>query len=183
MIAIENKINSQEHSDQLARYRQTVAESSELSHYAKPQYVFLTRDGDEPTDSNWTIYTYADLHRSLSRCREINHSQMGDDVLAFLDHYLRLVGSRMMDDAKITELCQEIYKNHRQAIDLIRDRVADTPFGYAEVLELLQNSQDWQVLRQGKASINFTLNQVSPEHPYYVAFSKRKACSLAEYVP
>ncbi len=110
VIAIENKVGSKEHSKQLDRYRETV--NREYGDIQR-QFVFLTRDDDEPTDPGWTVYTYEDIHRVLRRVRNANVASIGDDVLAFLDHYIRLIGSRFMDDPKLDELCQTIYKNHR----------------------------------------------------------------------
>lgn len=120
VIAIENKIDSGEHSDQLDRYTKTV---EELFGQVRALFVFLTREGDEPSDAAWTTYTYRDIHSTLARVRKVNEASIGDDVLTFLDHYLNMIGSRFMDDPTIDELCQTIYKNHRQAIDLIFDRI------------------------------------------------------------
>lgn len=122
VVAIENKIDSDEHSNQLERYRDAVTKRYP-DHDAL--YVFLTREGDEPSDEQWSPYSYADLHASLSRVRRLNDNAIGDDVLVFLDQYLRMIGSRFMDDPKIDELCDRIYRNHRQALDLIFERKAD----------------------------------------------------------
>ncbi|MEM9559335.1 MAG: PD-(D/E)XK nuclease family protein [Planctomycetota bacterium] len=122
VVAIENKIDSGEHSGQLGRYRGVVARKYPRH---RPLFVFLTREGDEPSDDAWTSYSYADLHATLSRVRKLHADALGDDVRAFLDHYLRMIGSRFMDDPKIDELCDRIYRNHRQAIDLIFERRAD----------------------------------------------------------
>lgn len=122
VVAIENKIDSGEHSNQLERYRESVARR--FPDHA-PLFVFLTREGDEPSDDAWTPYSYADLHATLSRVRRLQASSLSDDVRAFLDHYLRMIRSRFMDDPKIDELCDRIYRNHRQALDLIFEHRAD----------------------------------------------------------
>src|SRR5262249_37928594 len=62
VIAIENKIKSGEHSDQLDRYREIV--STDFAGVAG-MYVFLTVEGDEPSEnakSDWVPYSYSDLH-------------------------------------------------------------------------------------------------------------------------
>ncbi|MHB1157918.1 MAG: PDDEXK-like family protein [Phycisphaerales bacterium] len=120
LVAVENKIDASEHSDQLARYRKTIEQ-----HFpGRPTlYVFLTREGDEPSDDAWCNYSYADVFRVLSRVRRTQAKAIGQDVLTFLDHYLNLIESRFMSDPQIDELCQRIYKNHKQAIDLIAERV------------------------------------------------------------
>ena len=122
VFAIENKIGSSEHSGQLQRYREVVAKRYPTH---KPLFVYLTREGEEPSDPAWSSYSYADVHATLAHVRRLNAGGMGDDVTAFLDHYLRMIGSRFMDDPKIDELCERIYKNHRQALELIFERRGD----------------------------------------------------------
>lgn len=119
VVAIENKVRSAEHSGQLSRYKQIVREAFPNE---PAMFVFLTREGDDPSDEDWTTYSYADIKRVLERVRRANEGAIGDDVATFLDHYLHLIGSRLMDDAVIDDLCRKIYKNHRQAINLIMDR-------------------------------------------------------------
>lgn len=155
VIAIENKIRSSEHSDQLARYQQIVHESSELSNYERKQFVYLTKEGDEPSEEDWTIYSYADLYRVLTKVRAASGEQMGDDVRAFLDHYLRLIGSRFMDDPQIAALCKEIYKNHRQAIDLIVENSYSGAAGFEAVTDLIKENGLYEIIHSTTRSIVF----------------------------
>jgi hypothetical protein len=144
VIVIENKIDSREHSNQLRRYRKTV---SELYGNVPTQFVYLTREGDEPSDDGWTIYTYRDIHQTLSRVRRANEGNIGADVLTFLDHYLNMIGSRFMDDPEIDELCKTIYKNHRRAIDLIIERVGPSSAATIRAIaEEVKNLPDWKVI-------------------------------------
>lgn len=118
-IAIENKVYSGEHGDQLERYEREVRGSfPERKHL----FVFLTPDGTAPSDDEWIRSSYANIHRVIERCRRTNGAGLGADVAAFVDHYLRLIGSRFMDDATLDDLCRRIYRKHRQAIDLIIER-------------------------------------------------------------
>jgi hypothetical protein len=124
VIAIENKVGAGEHGDQLARYCETVQREFPPTSGVRAAYVFLTPAGTAASDDRWTTYTYADLHRVLTRVKATN--AISGEVGVFLDHYLTLVGSRMMDDPTIAELCRRIYRNHRQALDLIIEHM-DTP--------------------------------------------------------
>ena len=119
VIAIENKIDAKEHSNQLAKY----AEVLRTDFADVPALrVFLTPDGDEPTEDDWVPYSYADLHAVLARTRRLHTGAIGGDVGVFIDHYLSLIGSELMDDKEIDALCQRIYRNHKRAIDLIVER-------------------------------------------------------------
>lgn len=126
VIAVENKIDSGEHGEQLQRYEDFVRlQFPQL----KAMFVFLTTDASEASDEDWVAYGYADIYRVLARVNRASAGAIGDDVSAFLEHYLRLIGSRFMDDPAIEELCRKIYQNHRQALDLIWDRVGASGSG------------------------------------------------------
>jgi hypothetical protein len=143
-VVIENKVGAREHSDQLGRYRQTMTDH----HPGLPAlYVYLTPDGEEPSDESWCQYSYRNIHRVLKRVREMRHNAIGDDVLVFLDHYLSLLEARIMNDDKLDELCRQIYKTHRQALDLIWER-AGGPESAAldEVENVLKQDGRWEVI-------------------------------------
>ncbi|HEV8604630.1 MAG TPA: PD-(D/E)XK nuclease family protein [Tepidisphaeraceae bacterium] len=153
VVAIENKIDSSEHSQQLSRYKTTISQ-----HYpnARPLYVFLTPDGAEASEPEWVSYAYSDVHRVLTRVRSTYANAIGDDVLVFLDHYLNLIGTRLMDDEKITDLCQRIYKNHRQALQLIYDRVGSPTSGLlGEVEAALREDERWNVFYRSGGVVDF----------------------------
>ncbi len=141
VIAIENKIESGEHRDQLARYRKVVSEEFPG---ARRMLVFLTRDGLEASDADWIPYSYGDVHRVLQRCCQVYETSIGEDVLAFLRHYLRLIGSRFMENPEILELCQRIYRNHRQALDLIFQNCKSSASPLVrDIADMLRDDEDW----------------------------------------
>ena len=153
VIAIENKIRSGEHSDQLSRYKKIV---SEQFGDVPRQFVFLTPEGDEPSDEDWTVYDYRSLHTVLRRVVDANRTAISDDVLAFLEHYLRVLRSRLMDDPQIDELCQRIYQNHRQAIDLIFEHGGFGTSRFAHTIEqLVTNDSRFDFLNRGAQRVSF----------------------------
>lgn len=154
VIAIENKIDSGEHGDQLARYRKVVADEFPSTHQ---MLVFLTKDGAEPSDAEWVPYSYGDVHRVLQRCCEVHETSIGEDVLAFLRHYLRLIGSRFMENPKILDLCQRIYRNHRQALDLIFDTCASSASPLVrDLADMLREDEDqWHVFNETSRRVDF----------------------------
>jgi PD-(D/E)XK nuclease superfamily len=141
-VVIENKIGSHEHSNQLSRYQATMRENyPDLP----ALYVYLTPDADEPSDESWVPYSYADIHRVFERVRETYRNAIGDDILVFLDHYLNLLGTRFMNDEKVDELCRRIYKNHRQALDLIWERVGSPKSAaFGEVVNVVEADVRWR---------------------------------------
>ncbi len=146
VIAIENKIRAGEHGGQLVKYKKIVREafSDEPS-----MFVFLTREGDDPSDEDWTTYSYAQLKTVLERVRKTNEGAIGEDVDTFLDHYLHLIESRLTDDEAIDDLCRKIYKNHRQALDLLIDRAGNASSELLALAEelLAQHPDRWHVFQ------------------------------------
>ncbi len=153
VVVIENKIDSAEHSDQLSHYEEAMKQEFPND---RALYVYLTVDGDDPSSEAWMSYKHADIYRVLKRVRETSGKSIGDDVLVFLDHYLSLIGTRFMTDERIDELCKRIYKNHRQALQLIWERVGSPASGVmAEVESVLQDDPRWHVAWQGNTMVFF----------------------------
>lgn len=155
VIAIENKIDSGEGRSQLTRYREVVLKEFAEAGRGRMMFVFLTPAGKAPSvgsRTDWVPYSYADLHRVLTRVRRINATGLGDDVMAFLDHYLRLIGGRLMNDPKLDALCHRIYQTHRQAIDIIIERVgAQGSSAVRAITEEIESREEWKLVnRTGK---------------------------------
>jgi hypothetical protein len=152
VVAIENKVGSQEHSNQLSRYKERVR-----VHYSElpPMYVYLTPDNDEPSDTDWVPYSYTNIHGVLTRVLKTYRKSIGEDLLVFLDHYLSLLGTRFMNDPEIDALCQRIYKNHRQALDLIIERGRPASRVLVEAAMVLREDTRWHVFNQTNNYIAF----------------------------
>ena len=152
-VVIENKVDSTEHSDQLRRYQETMK-----THYLNLRclYVFLTPDSHAPSENSWLPYSYCDIHRVLKRVRITYENVIGDDVLVFLDHYLNLLETRFMNDEKLDELCRKIYKNHRQALELIWERAGNFESSvFLYLTNALMADLQWHVFSQSRKYIEF----------------------------
>ena len=142
VIAIENKIKAGKYNP-FEEYEKRV----KTQYPSTPtMFVLLTIDGSELEDYEWVPYRYEDIHNALTRVRKTHAPSIGDDVLVFLDHYTRLIGSRFMDDPKIDELCQTIYKNHRQAIELLIEHTNRSGSVMAEVASALSEIDGLEIL-------------------------------------
>ena len=146
-VVIENKVRAHEGSGQLTRYEKVMKKRYPD---ARPLYVYLTLNADEPAENKWMPYRHADIYRVFKRVQETYRKAIGQDVLVFLDHYLNLIGTRFMNESiesqRIEELCTKIYKTHRQALDLIWERVATPTSGVlAEVRKVFDEDDRWEV--------------------------------------
>lgn len=114
VIAIENKVDSGEHGNQLARYKQTIDE--DFQDFYK-EFVFLTPDGEDASESGWRALGYETISESLKYC--LNRVDVGNEANLLLTQYLSLLEREFMDKAKLTEICNKVYREHKRALDLI----------------------------------------------------------------
>jgi hypothetical protein len=153
VVVIENKIDSSEHSDQLGRYQQTIAK-----HFpgARPLYVYLTRTGGEASKANWVSYSYQRIFEVLTRVCKTYEGAIGDDVLVFLKHYLNLIETHFMDNPDIDRLCKQIWKHHRQALQLIYEREGNPASGVmSDVEQAVINDGRWHVFYRAADVVDF----------------------------
>lgn len=116
VIAIENKIYSDEHGDQLARYRETVELS--FPDYVR-FYLFLTPDGNDSSEPEiWRSIGYDDLASGIAEYLEsIN---LCTESIQILKQYYAILRREFMGHSdEVVELCNQIYEKHKVALDLI----------------------------------------------------------------
>ena len=120
ILLIENKIRSKESAGQLLKYADTVRKEFPNDELIP---VFLTVEGDEPSDEGSTVGYVALSHDHILEIAnsifEQYSGRMADDAKIFLDHYLRILRRITMQDEVLKNLCKEIYSKHKEAIELI----------------------------------------------------------------
>lgn len=158
VVVIENKIDSGEHSNQLAKY-----EAAAKSHFPNVPmlFVYLSPNGAEASRKNWNPYAYTDLYATFQRLKRINSKSIAGDVAVFLDHYLNLIGTRFMENPQIDSLCKRIWDNHRQALKLIFDRYGDPKARMGIEIESALNSQanNWHIFYRTNEYVGFVPKQ------------------------
>ena len=114
VIAIENKVNSGEHSGQLKRYKKILEdEYKEYSRY----YVFLTLEGEEaPYDSDiWKPIGYQKVIDLLENIVKI--SSLGNEVEVLITHYIKAIKELLkMESPEIIELKNKVFQKHKAII-------------------------------------------------------------------
>lgn len=129
--AIENKVGSGEHSDQLRRYRQVVSREFPAD---RAVLVFLTPEGDPPSDEAYIPFSYTEVATLVDAVREAHRSTMGSDVYALMTHYTTMLRRHIVSDSEIAELCRKIYERHQRALDLIFEHRPDLQSDLADTL-------------------------------------------------
>ena len=143
-VAIENKIGTGEHSNQLARYRETLA--AEFPDHRRV-HLFLTPDGDRPSDEVWIPVDYGLVADTLEGILETYATRIGPDAATLMGHYLSMLRRHIVSDSDISRLCRDIYEKHRQALDLIfehrPDQVARLAAEFRRVIEGSERLELW----------------------------------------
>lgn len=120
VCAIENKVDSSEHSNQLQRYRQIVQQ--EFPNY-RQIFVFLTPQGIVPygevDQAHWSAYSYRKVADLIGEVCDRHRSTLQPEVCTLMQHYSTLINRHLMQDSEIAKLCRDIYLQHKEALDLI----------------------------------------------------------------
>ncbi len=121
VIAIENKVGSHEHSNQLNRYRNIL--EKEYPEYNR-MLVFLTPDGEKPSDvENWDVLTYSDVIDVLESAT--SQIKVLPDVDLMIKNYIDVVRRDIVEDQQLIDICNKIYNKHKKALDLIFENRKD----------------------------------------------------------
>jgi hypothetical protein len=88
VVAVENKVDTSEHSNQLQRYRKLV--EKRFPEY-KRMFVYLTVEGEFPSDDAYAVLNYQDLTDLIELCTRRRANQLNPDVLSFIGHDIELV--------------------------------------------------------------------------------------------
>ena len=117
VIAIENKIRSKEHDQQLSRYHE-ILESTYKKGWNK-FYFYLTPNGDVPTDDSkhWSAISYQDIYDAIQEIMpDIAET---NQVKPFIQQYCKVIEREIMGQSEVEDLCYAIYRRHAHALNQI----------------------------------------------------------------
>ncbi len=152
-FVIENKVGSNEHSNQLNRYRRICEKA--YPEYNKI-YLFLTPQGLPPSDAdNWTVLTYNDIIEALSEI--VENTELLPDVALMINNYIDVVRRDIVDDRQLIEVCNKIYNKHKKALDLIYSNKTDTKSIIRDTVRgtLLQLTERGKIVYDGNYYLRF----------------------------
>lgn len=155
IVTIENKVGTEEHSNQLKRYFDIV--TKEFPDHRK-LFVYLTPDSLTPSDEqNWIIFDYSTIYSILKSILESKRNSLSNSIFDFLTQYCTVLRRYIMPNSEIEEICKKIYQKHQQALDLIFQYKPDIDSEVSELVQDLVKKYDNLVLDSaGKTFIRFT---------------------------
>ena len=160
VCAIENKVFSSEHSEQLTRYRKAL--DREFERFCR-SHVFVTRHGVLPGRAEerafWASVDYGTILQLVEDT--IDHGMGGgnDETVTFLRQYATTLRRRIVPDSNIRRMANRIYLRHGEAIDLIIDQREAHIAELREICcEALKRHGNWALIgeRNGGKLLGFT---------------------------
>jgi hypothetical protein len=153
VLLIENKIDTDEHSNQLQRYLDVVR-----SRFADWNVlpVFLTRDGHTPSHPSFHPVSYRNVYEILRRMLERQHASMSSDIEIAIRHYCEMLERHILDDTRIAELARKIYQRHQRALDLIYEhRPDEQELLQQAIVAMIENDTRVRLVFSSKNNIQF----------------------------
>lgn len=159
LCAIENKVFSGEHSEQLTRYRKALERRYPDPGFSK-RYVFLTPYGTLPyhpeEQRHWMPATYTTVLDVINQIIEENENPVKKDVCAFLRQYATTIRRNIVPETSVQQLARKIYLENREAMDLIiqfkPDFIAEAK---EEFKKAIGRQQGWTVVYERNEWVNF----------------------------
>ncbi len=129
VVAIENKIDAKESSkagkSQLSRYADTIDAEAKFADFSK-LFLYLTVDGDEPTDGRWCIVMHEDVLGFVQESYDdaTHTGGMTTEASFFVKNYIDFLRRNVVTNAELEEECRLIYQHHKGLIDKIIELVS-----------------------------------------------------------
>lgn len=151
VLCIENKIYSGEHSNQLKKYHNFI----EITYpdYTKI-YLFLSPYGTDSSEPDiWHSISYTDIKNIIENsCKNIKLLPQAE---LLINNYINTIRRITLDDEKLVEVCNGIYKKHQKALDLIYENRVDN------VMFISNTIKKWFKKKFEEGKIIFDLNDSS----------------------
>jgi hypothetical protein len=136
VLFIENKIHAGLGEYQLEKYLKIIKESYPNTKHIIP--VFLTLSGDEAPHPNYYKYSHIEISQILKSVSELYKDRINEKIYDFIKYYVSVLEELTMQDERVVQLCKDIYKNYKDAIDLIVTYGIDTSSSFHDALQELK---------------------------------------------
>ncbi len=146
VCTIENKVDSSEGFNQLINYEGII--DKEFPN-CKKVFIYLTKEGIAASNHRWLSLSYGTIADIIEAICNEKKSSIEEDIYISMSHYIDLVRRHFMSESDIAEICRKIYKQHRQAIDLIYEHRPDLRSDIEEFIgQLIQDDTQEENIEQ-----------------------------------
>lgn len=167
VCVIENKIWSGEGCNQLEDYEVYVNSHEKYKNYTHKIFIFLTPNEDYDCTQlykNYIRLDYKKISKAIGNLLKRYGVALDDNVRYFIEDYKSMIERDIMGikDKEIVTLCRKIYRENKNAIDLIMENVSCSQDDIYNSLETIIKANDKLVLEPSKKPtwLRFTPNCV-----------------------
>ncbi|MGS4347125.1 PD-(D/E)XK nuclease family protein [Myroides odoratus] len=122
IIAVENKIDSDEHSDQLTKYTKHL--KSVYPHISNHFLVFLTPNGKLPKKNNeYIVYSYSQIAHHIESVLKTEHLNINTRARIYIEDYLHSINENLMKNNPENILAAELYAKYKDTFDFVMQNV------------------------------------------------------------
>jgi hypothetical protein len=153
VIAIENKVWSGEHSEQLVRYKEII-ESQFPDH--RKAYVFLSPYGLESSEGEFYVnYSYERINEIIDNIITIRAHQIGDSIKTYLKDYSTIIKQNIMSNDQVNDMAKQLYTNHKELFDFIIKNRPNAYDDFQSKLNQLVQDRGWKLGSKNKYYVKF----------------------------
>jgi len=116
ILLIENKLYSTESINQLDDYLDFIQKSFKDFTIIP---IYLTLDGEEPSNQNYFILTYERIELILQTLLMVNQDQLNDSVYKFIEDYNQILKEKFYSNQEQIIQAIEIYRKHKLTIEAL----------------------------------------------------------------
>jgi hypothetical protein len=182
VICIENKVYSQDHSNQLERYRNIINSGFKSR---KKAFVYLTPQGEPPTTesetAHYALYSYEQIVEQAERIMAIHGSSLNHGVHQYLYDYISILKRELMKNDDLNELASKLYKNHKEVIDFIFENKSDISSELQPIFSSRIASSGWVLGSKNKGYARFSTQPLAELIPNKGRGWPNKECFLFEF--
>ena len=142
VIAIENKVYSSQHSNQLERYYNTVCH--EFNEGWNKLFIYLTLDSEEPSHEAWERCSHETILDLLETSKKTIRT--AEQPLILINNYTATLRRLLMKDEELIAACDKIYNKYKKAIDFIIENKTDNRRILMEKMKKIFNKRKPEIL-------------------------------------
>lgn len=166
VIAIENKVDSSEHTQQLKRYKAIV--DGEFG-AKRRHFVFLTPFGADATESEdqavYISYSYAQIADILDNILVLYRESLSDKIAVYISDYLTTIKRELLMNDKLNELAVKVYKAHKAAFEFVFENRPDPASILYPYFESELKAHGFEMCSRNKGFIRFTSKELATRLP------------------
>ena len=164
VFVIENKIDSFQHSNQLARYRDYVDEQYPNTTYQK--LLIYLKPKKETVEKPYIYLSYQTVRDTIKELIDDKNDKISDEILVAIKHYNEILERDIMNsEDELKKICRQIYRKHKTAIDLITKNSSnyksDVLNAMEKVVKSNVNLQEIHVENNGILCLPNNLNNIN----------------------